>query len=42
MVQKLQVARRDLTLAATLDKLDKYDLLCLDDLTYGRVERRHR
>jgi DNA replication protein DnaC len=39
MVQKLQVARRDLTLAATLDKLDKYDLLCLDDLTYVRKDQ---
>ncbi len=36
MVQKLQTARRELTLAATLDKLDKYDLICLDDLSYVR------
>lgn len=39
MVQKLQVARRDLALASTLDKLDKYDLLCLDDLTYVRKDQ---
>jgi DNA replication protein DnaC len=39
MVQKLQSARRDLTLASALDKLDKYDLLCLDDLTYARKDQ---
>jgi DNA replication protein DnaC len=39
MVQKLQTARRDLTLAATLDKLDKYDLICLDDLSYVRKDQ---
>ncbi len=39
MVQKLQTARRDLTLAATLDKFDKYDLICLDDLSYVRKDQ---
>ena len=39
MVQKLQAARRDLALAATLDKLDKYDLVILDDLSYVRKDQ---
>ena len=39
MVQKLQTARRDLALAATLDKLDKFDLICLDDLSYVRKDQ---
>ncbi len=30
LVQKLQVARRDLALEAAIDKLDKYHLLILD------------
>ncbi len=34
LVQKLQVARRELTLEATIAKLDKYHLLILDDLAY--------
>jgi hypothetical protein len=34
LVQKLQVARRDLALEAAIDKLDKYHLLILDDLAY--------
>ena len=34
LVQKLQVARRDLALEAALAKLDKYHLLILDDFTY--------
>lgn len=34
LVQKLQVARRDLALEAAIDKLDKYHLLVLDDLAY--------
>jgi DNA replication protein DnaC len=33
-VQKLQVARRELQLEAAIDKLNKYDLLILDDLAY--------
>jgi DNA replication protein DnaC len=34
LVQKLQVARRELALESTLAKLDKYHLLILDDLAY--------
>ena len=34
LVQKLQLARRDLALEAAIDKLDKYHLLILDDLAY--------
>jgi DNA replication protein DnaC len=34
LVQKLQVARRDLALQAAIDKLQKYHLLILDDLAY--------
>ncbi|MDN5939817.1 MAG: IS21-like element helper ATPase IstB [Salinisphaera sp.] len=34
LVQKLQVARRELALEAAIAKLDKYHLLILDDLSY--------
>ena len=34
LVQKLQLARRDLALEAAIAKLDKYHLLILDDLAY--------
>jgi DNA replication protein DnaC len=34
LVQKLQVARRELSLEAALARLDKYHLLILDDLAY--------
>ena len=34
LVQRLQVARRDLMLESALAKLDKYDLLILDDIAY--------
>ena len=34
LVQKLQIARRDLVLEAAIAKLDKYHLLILDDLAY--------
>jgi DNA replication protein DnaC len=34
LVQKLQLARRELALEAAIDKLDKYHLLILDDLAY--------
>ena len=34
LVQRLQVARRELTLEATIAKLDRFDLLVLDDLAY--------
>jgi DNA replication protein DnaC len=34
LVQKLQQARRDLTLESAIAKLDKFDLLILDDIAY--------
>jgi DNA replication protein DnaC len=34
LVQKLQMARRELTLEATINRLDRFDLLILDDLAY--------
>jgi DNA replication protein DnaC len=34
LVQKLQLARRDLTLEAAVAKLDKFHLLILDDIAY--------
>ena len=34
LVQQLQAARQDLKLAGTIEKLDKYHLLILDDLSY--------
>ena len=34
LVQRLQIARRDLGLEAAIAKLDKYHLLILDDLAY--------
>ena len=34
LVQRLQVARRELSLEAAIEKLDKYHLLILDDLAY--------
>lgn len=34
LVQRLQVARRELQLEPTIAKLDKFDLLILDDLAY--------
>ena len=34
LVQRLQVARRELNLENAIDKLDKYDLIILDDITY--------
>ena len=34
LVQKLQLARRELALEAAIDKLHKYHLLILDDLAY--------
>ena len=39
LVQKLQAARRDLALPATLAKLDRYDVLVLDDLGYVRKDQ---
>jgi DNA replication protein DnaC len=34
LVQRLQVARQELTLESALAKLDRYDLLILDDIAY--------
>ena len=34
LVQKLQVARRELTLENAINRLDRFDLLILDDLAY--------
>lgn len=39
MVQKLQAARRDLSLEAALAKLDTFDLVILDDITYARKDQ---
>jgi DNA replication protein DnaC len=39
LVQKLQAARRDLTLPAMLAKLDRFDCLVLDDLGYVRKDQ---
>lgn len=38
-VQKLQAARRDLSLPATLAKLHRFDCLVLDDLGYVRKDQ---
>jgi DNA replication protein DnaC len=34
LVQRLQIARRELALESALAKLDKYHLLILDDIVY--------
>lgn len=39
IVQRLQAARRDMRLPQELTKLDRYDLLILDDLSYVRREQ---
>jgi DNA replication protein DnaC/transposase InsO family protein len=39
LVQKLQAARRDLALPGTLAKLDRFDVLILDDLGYVRKDQ---
>jgi len=39
IVQKLQAARRDLALEAALAKLDKFDLIILDDITYAQKDQ---
>jgi DNA replication protein DnaC len=39
LVQRLQAARRDLRLPQELAKLDRFDLLILDDLSYIRREQ---
>jgi DNA replication protein DnaC len=38
-VQRLQAARRGFTLEGAVDKLDKYDLLILDDISYVRKDQ---
>jgi len=39
LVQRLQVARRELVLEAAIAKLDKYHLLILDDFCYARKDQ---
>ena len=39
LVQRLQIARRELTLEAAIARLDKYHLLILDDLCYVRKDQ---
>ena len=39
LVQKLQIARRELALEPAIAKLDKYHLLILDDLAYVRKDQ---
>ncbi len=39
MVQRLQAARRDLALEVALAKLDKFDLIILDDITYAQKDQ---
>lgn len=39
LVQKLQAARRDLAFEAALAKLDKFDLIILDDITYAHKDQ---
>lgn len=39
LVQRLQAARRDLRLPQELTKLDRFDLLILDDLSYVRKDQ---
>ena len=39
LVQRLQAARRDLALEATLAKLDRFDLIILDDIGYAQKDQ---
>lgn len=39
LAQKLQAARRDLALKAALMKLDRFDLIILDDISYARKDQ---
>jgi DNA replication protein DnaC len=39
IVQRLQIARRELSLVSALEKLDKYDLIVCDDLSYVRKDQ---
>ena len=38
-MQKLQAARRDLALEAALAKLDRFDLIILDDISYAQKDQ---
>jgi DNA replication protein DnaC len=38
-VQKLQIARQELALENALAKLDKFDLIILDDITYAHKDQ---
>jgi DNA replication protein DnaC len=40
LVQRLQIARRELALESALAKLDKYHLLILDDIVYVSKDRK--
>jgi len=39
LLQRLQAARRDLTLKTALPKLDKFDLIILDDVTHAHKDQ---
>jgi DNA replication protein DnaC len=39
LVQKLQAARRDLALEAALNKLDRFELIILDDIGYAQKDQ---
>jgi DNA replication protein DnaC len=39
LVQKLQAARRDLALETALAKLDRFELIILDDISYARKDQ---
>lgn len=39
LVQRLQAARQELALEAAITRLDRYDLLILDDLSYVRRDQ---
>ena len=39
LVQRLQMARRELVLESTITKLDKFDLLILDDISYASKDQ---
>jgi DNA replication protein DnaC len=39
LVQRLQTARQDLALSQEIAKLDKFDLLILDDISYVRKDQ---
>ncbi len=39
LVQRLQAARRDLALEGALAKLDRFDLIVLDDIAYAQKDQ---